>query len=251
MRLVLSLYFIVALSVSAKCQALSSNRLWGNTRIQIVATDTVGVITFGQFKTAVNYYNQDALGIYYMSSAVERFRLYDDGRVMVGGITNRYSKFNVLGGINIDSLIVNTSYIQFPSALNISITPDYILNINSTTGIVTRVQTKNLKISQTANDVITANNASSMTLDFNGELMYTIPIDFSNVGSDVNTTINATNFREGGEYTIWYKGSIFKTFTFSSTYFKNPDGTGVAQCAFCAARIYNFKVIGGVAYLKN
>ncbi len=240
---------IMILSVNLHAQLLPSARLWTNTKVHITATDTMGVVTFGQFKTAVNYFNQDALGIYYMSSAVERFRLYDDGRVMVGGITNRYSKFNVLGGVNTDSLFVN-SYLNLTSTLPISITPDYILNI-STAGVVTRVQTKNLKISQTANDVITANNASSMTLDFNSELMYTIPIDFSNVGSDVNTTINATNFREGGEYTIWYKGSIFKTFTFSSTYFKNPDGTGVAQCAFCAARIYNFKVIGGIAYLKN
>ena len=241
---------ILILSVNLNAQLLPSARLWGNTKVHITATDTNGMISFGQFKTAVNYFNQDALGIYYMSSAIERLRLYDDGRVMVGGITNRYSKFNVLGGINTDSLYVN-SYLNLTATLPISITPDYILNINSSTGVVTRVQTKNLKISQTANDVITANNAASMTIDFNSELMYTIPFDFSFVSSDVNTTINANNLREGGEYTLWYKGSLFKTFTFSSTSFKNPDGSGVPTCSGCAARIYNFKVIGGVAYLKN
>ncbi len=134
--------------------------------------------------------------------------------------------------------------------LVISMTPDYILNISAANEI-SKVHTKNLKISLTASDVLTANNATSMNFDFDSQLMYTIPFDFSNAGADVNTTITATNFREGGDYTLWYKGSLFKTFTFSSTYFKNANGTAVAQCAMCAARIYNFKIIGGIAYLIN
>ena len=237
-------------------QAQNRNFLYTTTGTGGIVNESVlsinvnNAYNFFQKKDSTCYFTRHPSGyLYYQTSAVERIRV-EDARTNFGGIISRYSRVNVLGGIDVDSLIVNTSYIKFPSALNISITPDYILNISSS-GIVTRVETKNLKISKTSSDVLTANNATSMTLDFLSELMYTIPFDFTNVSADVNTTINASNLREGGDYTLWYKGSIFKTFTFSSTYFKNPDGTAVAQCAFCAARIYNFKVIGGIAYLKN
>lgn len=87
------------------------------------ATTANHALQLGQFNTAVSgssgtyakfagtnsignaFLKDDVNGTYFESSAIERFRMHTDGRVNVGGITNRYSKFNVLGGINADSII--------------------------------------------------------------------------------------------------------------------------------------------------
>lgn len=74
-------------------------------------------------------FSGDANGIYFMSSAVERFRLYNDGRVMVGGITNRYSKLNVLGGINTDSLKSN-NYTSLSGPTYFNYAPDFSPYVN-------------------------------------------------------------------------------------------------------------------------
>lgn len=66
----------------------------------------------------------DANGVYYQSSAIERFRLHTDGRVNIGGITNRYSKLNVLGGINADSLKIN-NYVSLNGPTYLNYAPNF------------------------------------------------------------------------------------------------------------------------------
>lgn len=106
------------------------------------ATTANHALQLGQFNTAVsgltNTYakfngtnsvgnallKDDVNGTYFESSAIERLRMHTDGRVNIGGITNRYSKVNVLGGINADSLKVN-NYVSLSGPTFFNYAPNF------------------------------------------------------------------------------------------------------------------------------
>jgi hypothetical protein len=84
--------------------------------------------TYSKF-TATNtignaFLKDDANGTYFESSAIERLRMHTDGRVNIGGIVNRYSKVNVLGGINADSLKSN-NYTSLSGPTFFNYAPDF------------------------------------------------------------------------------------------------------------------------------
>lgn len=162
---------------SCKAQPLPQAQIWGNSRIGVRASDTTGYATLAQLKPFFladkGVWSSDASGIFYQSAAIQRMRLFDDGRVSVGGIVNRYSKFNVLGGVNLDSIIMGNSY-QTMDGL------DFIMSVNG------NVSDPNLRLTP------------------KGELIL-----LDNIATDFSTYINAfKNGSSGGYNTVVAEGAL-------------------------------------------
>jgi hypothetical protein len=81
----------------------------GKVKESNLKVDANGVFNWWQKRDSSSRWGADANGIFYGFNALERFRVNNDGRVMVGGITNRYSKLNVLGGVSADSLKLSST----------------------------------------------------------------------------------------------------------------------------------------------
>jgi hypothetical protein len=107
MRLIFSILFSVfCFFVSAQnlTSVSGTTKVWGVSN----NNDTSGYFTLSQFASNLgltNYWSTDASGIFRMASAIERFRIFDDGRVSIGLQTG--SKTSILGGLRVDSLILN------------------------------------------------------------------------------------------------------------------------------------------------
>jgi hypothetical protein len=106
--------------------------------------NATNVFDWWKMRDSTSNWIKNATGIYYQTSGIERVKI-EDSRVNIGGITNRYSKLNILGGVNADSFKLNA--------------------VNSSTAFINH-----------------ANKTSNLSVDANGIIVNTVnPLTISNM----------------------------------------------------------------------